>query len=125
MRFFKYIVPSILTLLLTTLPLLAEEFVFYDFECEQMGMTRSRDALVYAGRDPNIGEDIVFACEGRSCFNRVFWDDGEGNTGVRVRHIYFPRGRVEFIFSFASWRNGEDVPYHSETYAVPLVTCEF
>ena len=113
MKLSKHLASGIAVLLMTASPLLAEGFKFYDFQCEPVGMVRTKDQLIYSGRDPNIGDDITFACKGRSCFARTFWDDGSGNTGVRIRHIYFPRGRVEFIFSYSSWR--EKKTFHIKT----------
>ncbi len=125
MRLFKYVASGVALLLLTTSPLLADGFKFYEFECGHVGVIRTKDQMIMSGRDPTVGEDIVFTCDGRSCFNRMVWDDGEGNTGVRARHVYFPRDRMEFIFAFASWRDGEDGPYFQSHRIVSLLPCGF
>ena len=124
-RFLKSTTVAVVISLMTTASLLADGFMFYDFECERMGLVRSRDRLVFSGNDPTVGKDIVFACEGRSCVQRERWDDGSGNTGVRVRSIYFPRGTMEYVSVSASWRDGEDVPYHHLTYVNSLLPCGF
>ena len=112
-------------LLMSTTPLVADGFTFYDFECEALRMTRTPGQLIYERYDPTADDDIVFGCEGRSCINRSPWDDGSGNTGIRVGYIYFPRGTMEFVHASASWRTGEDMPYHHVTSVTSLRPCGF
>jgi len=111
--------------LMTATSLLADGFLFYDFACAKMGLVRTRDRLIYSGRDPALGKDIVFACEGRSCVQRERWADSSGNTGVRVRSLYFARAKMAYVTVSAAWRDGEDVPYHHITYANSLLPCGF
>lgn len=104
-------------------PLAQSEFNYFDFNCPKVGVERTKESLIATIRQGDEALVVNYACDGRSCFN--VQRPAEGSSGgLTVRHIYFPRGRTEFIYSTAIWFGEEDAPKVMESRVVPLVSCE-
>jgi len=100
--------------------LAADGFTYYDFKCPDIGIERHKDSLTTTVK--RSGETLVvkYVCDVRSCFNLQRLSNG----GLQFRHIYFPRGRTEFIYSTAIWFADEETPKVTDSRVVPLVTCK-
>ena len=99
------------------------EFNYFDFKCPSIGVERTKDSLVAMIKQGGEALVVKYACDGRSCFN--LQRPSESKSGeLRVRHIYFPRGRTEFIYSIAVWLGENDAPMVMESRVVPLVGCQ-
>jgi len=100
-----------------------DEFNYFEFECPQIGVARTKESLTATIKQGDETLVINYACEGRSCFS--LQRPGESTSGgLHIRHIYFPRGRMEFIYSTAIWFGEEVDPKVMESRVVPLVGCK-
>ncbi len=99
-----------------------DTFSYFDFKCPKVGVERSKDVLTATFNQGGEAVAVKYVCDGRSCFNLQGLGENE-NGRLRIRHIYFPRGRTEFVYSTAIWSGTDDVPAYMQSRVVPLVSC--
>ena len=98
-------------------------FTYYDFSCPKIGIERHKDMLTTRIVRGGKTVFVKYVCEMRGCFNLERFSNAKG-AGLQFRHIYFPRGRTEFIVTTAVWMGDEETPTVKDSHVVPLVTCK-
>lgn len=107
----------------TGMALADDGFTYYDFKCPGIGIERHKETLTTTVVRGGKTITVKYVCDMRGCFNMERFSNDKGE-GVQFRHIYFPEGRTEFVFSTAVWVGDEETPKVTESRTVPLVTCK-
>lgn len=91
------------------------------FDC---GVIRKDGDVLELDRRTTAGPVTTwFSCTGRSCLNRERIAAADGSTSEVFRHIYLPRGRSEYVSTWALYKQDKQAPSIHRSKVYPFVDC--